>query len=417
MSWRHAEQLLLMRAVSGHLSEAERLELDIHLSTCERCDQHHKLLSRTAELATSQPVPPLRNPARLRAAALQGFQPTESAPTPRRARPLLWATLAVAGVIAAVVALSIFSARGDQYMSRPAAESVADVPRDEPEPALRPVFPERLPSPAVVENPSAPAMPRTITTQRDERVTVELDRDSAVEIAPTTKVTLNGNHVHLKYGRTVFSTARSSGILSVARYGPFELEPDTRIDVQFDGQTGVVRVVQGSVRTAGHARQTDVWTEGEQIQLPSESHTHRANRDSARNDGSSADTDAPMRPAKKQASRRATKRARSATQGSKSNARPSSSDSPESAVAAAEVLILQRRYPRAIKLLLGTANRHPRTSAGEEALFLAGDLMWRKLRQSTRARATLERYRSRYPRGRFRTEAKKLLGEITRTQP
>jgi ferric-dicitrate binding protein FerR (iron transport regulator) len=401
---------LSLAAVGGHASAAERLELESHLAGCARCAAAHATLAPVRALRDSAPEglgPTARE--RVRRAIL-ARPPVVAAPRPRLGWPLAVGAVAALGAIASVWIAGGSHAgprvvRGDVVLAA-AAGSGAD----------RPVM---LRSHAGGE--------------------VRLG-DATTVLAPTTEIVWRADRqsVELREGRVTVDVPHRAGRRFEVRTSRFVVEVvGTRFVVELGSvrtERGMVRVLSNDGKLLGYVGEGRSWTVPVESPAPiapeasvpaplpeappiaandvpeapaparAPVHVQRRVVASAKALPAAVDEESPLLRLERARRALAHGNAEDARRTVEPAFRAGRSLAAEARAIYAESFLIEGRYADAIEAYQLVVRDFSSTPQAESALYAVAQLQIEHGR-SQEARASLARYLSRYPRGRFAKEA------------
>jgi ferric-dicitrate binding protein FerR (iron transport regulator) len=389
-------------SAGGHATEAERLELEAHLASCARCSAEHALmLAATRALRDAEPGA-LSDVARerVRRAAL-----SQRAHAPAAVRRLGW-PMAGGAVLAMAAAVAIWIG------TRPPAE-FAVVQGD------------------VTVASSPDTAPGAVALQSARGGEVRL-ADASAALAPTTQIVWRHERrvVELRQGSLTVDIAHRPGQHFEVQTPSFIVEVvGTKFTVDMTGvrtERGRVRLVAPDGKLIGYVEGGQSWTltreaSGAQVQEPppgpAEAPTP-AGDTAAKVGATTAASAEEVAAARLGRARRALARgnAGEARRAVEPLFRLRSDVASEARALYAESFLIERRYADAIDGYEVVVRDFPSTPQAESALFAVAQLQSEHGRPAE-ARATLQRYLSRYPRGRFAKEASDRLAGLSAPQP
>jgi ferric-dicitrate binding protein FerR (iron transport regulator) len=363
---------------SAALSEAERLRIEDHRASCHRCRRIAALDDRLREMADAA-LPRTGQRAIERAIEATVSQPVAPAAWPGSRRR--WAFAAGVAVAAAAAALALGAATGEiaRGIETPA------LPGPAPGPVARILAAgERTELAHAAVQASADCELRWDPSQRR----VELERGSlSIAVTPGT-------------GRS-FTVATPSFVVIVL---------GTELEVDLEG----VMVHRGSVevRSVGGILRAklgagDAWTRFDELEPELELHEDLSAPEATPDSRRAPSPAAWLTEGRAHLADRRLERAGQAIRQAL-DASPSSRQHREAHTLLAEVALLSGQVDRAIRHYRLVASRHPGSLQGEAALFAAARLEARRGRAAA-ADELLQRYRERYPRGRFADEVERKL--------
>jgi len=408
MSCSRASQVSTASA-GGHATEAERLELEAHLATCGRCGEEHALLlATTRALRASEPAT-LSAAARerVRRAALSA-----RAHAPAVGRRFAW-PLAGGALVAAAAAVAIWIG------VRPSAE-------------LSIVGGDVTVAPAPVA-PASDAGGRGVAVRSARGGEVRL-ADASTALAPATEMVWRGDRrvVELREGALTVDIPHRPGQHFEIRTPRFTVQVvGTRFTVDMKGvmtERGTVRLLAPDGTLIGYLEGGHSWTIPETASAqPAEPPAPPPEAPAPPTEPAATAVAAPPTTtvSPEDGARLRLGRARRAlARGNAGEARHAVEPlfrlgrdvASEARALYAESFLIERRYADAIDGYQIVIRDFPTTPQAESALFAVAQLESEHGRPAD-ARATLQRYLSRYPNGRFAGEATARLAALAAPQP
>jgi hypothetical protein len=386
------------------ISEAERLELEGHLGSCQQCAQDEYQLEALLAATGARHVQPLSPRARRRAISSALLHAPAAPMRLHRAPRATWLAAPVALAAAAGLLLSGPGAT-DRTSSPPAA-------RPQAAPRLAPPTVHRVISGDVRAGTAALAAGDPIGDQ----VELVARRDSELSLAharlslkPRTRIRWHAEATTVDLRRGVVNAAvdpeaekpfriKTASFSVVVLGTRFEVTPQ-RVMV-FEGHVRI-EDPDGAVLVAGLGA-------GQQWSPPSV--RHKPPRQSRNGAGDQPDAQALLRQSRQQLAERRTDDARDTLRRALAVATTSQHHA-EAQTLLAECALVDGKYPEAARLYLIVADRYRDLPAGENALFAAARAQARS-GSTEQARALLELYLRRYPRGKLRGEAQRRFDEL-----
>ena len=410
-----------LATVGGHAGDAERLELEAHLASCQRCtEQHGMLLSIVGPLKGVAPTalaPDARDSVRR---ALAGQQPRVSRLLPRSSRWPRRVGITLVVSAAAAVGLLALTVRDRAY--RVLEGDVA------------------LQAPAPATSVNEPAM--VFRSLNGGRVQLA---DALVDLVGSTEIAWNARHrrVDLRRGTVTVDVKHHAGQHWEIGTPRFTVEVvGTRFTVGASGvstQRGVVRVIRPDGSTAARVEAGESWSiDGRSPTAGSGPATEPAPAAPAPVPATTAPAAVPARavgtgavgagspergarpPALASPARGLGEARRALARGDAPAARRMVAPmfrlgrdvAAEARVIFAESFLIEGRYADAIDGYRLVVRDFPATHQGESSAFAIAELESEHGR-TLEARAALQGYLTRYPHGRFVREATLRLGQLS----
>lgn len=371
-SCRQIEGLIDKRELG--LSEAERLTLEQHLTACVACSETARLMELVHRVTDAAPETRLSESARSR--VITSALNVSRGASVRQGVRIHWVTWPAAVAAAVLLGFGLMSGQAErqpQAANRPAVSSAKESRHDTEQPSAQP------PS-AWLEN----EVERTL-----------LFAEAHVTLAPGSRVRLDREHkaIEIERGALGLDVPAGHELQVITRRLRVEVL-GSRATVSNDWievERGAVEVssLDGKVSKARVAQGARVAAQDLLLGKPPEL---------------APDVQALLSGARKALGQGDVKTARELASRAERGG-PARKQRAELDTLRAECFLLERDRGAAIEQYLKVAERYAELSAGDNALYAAVQLSERA-GDGTRARALLERYLARYPRGRFADEAR-----------